>query len=358
MINVIILGGGFAGVRAALTLRSKTESENINVTVIDKNNFHTFTPSLYEVATSEEPQRNVGIPYKLIFDKSINFLQGNVKKIDTEKQKIFLDRNREYPYDFLIFAMGSESASFGIEGIREYSLPMKTLEDAIKIKNVLKSAKKIIIGGGGFSGTELACELATHKNNLDITLIQGSPILLKELGDGISNLARKRLEEGNVNLILDEHIKKVTKEVVEVEGGRTFPYDIFIWTGGVKSNSLLGKIEVKETLQVNNFANIFAAGDTVSPGVARRAIKMGEIAAQNVLRNMREDILLPFRYRNIGYLVPLGSHFATFAMGKYHISGVFAYILQQFILLRYLLEILPFFKAVKRFIRFESDLNT
>ena len=354
MKNVIILGGGFAGIRAALALKKK--SQGVNVTVIDRNSFHTFTPSLYEVATSEEPQKNVAIQYKDIFDKSIEFKQGIVEKIDTENRKIILDK-QGIPYDYLILALGSESADFGTPGVKEYGIPLKRLEDAVRIKNVLKKAKKVIVGGGGFSGTEIACELSTHKTDLDITLIQGSPILLKELKDGISNLARKRLEEGNVHLVMGEHIKKVTKESVELEGGRTFPYDVFIWTGGVRPNNLLGKVEVDEFLQVNNHKNIFAAGDCVSPGVARRAIKMGRIAAENILRNISGKSLLPYSYNNIGYLVPLGSHFATFAMGKFHISGFFAYILQQLIVLNYLREILPFFKAVKRFIRFERDLK-
>ena len=357
MINVIILGGGFAGIKAALTLKSKTESEDISIVVIDKNNFHTFTPSLYEVATSEEPQKNVAISYKDIFDKSIEFKQGVVEKIDTENRKIVLD-NQEFPYDYLIFALGSESEDFGIPRIKEYGLPMKTLEDAIKIKKALRNARKIVVGGGGFSGTEIACELITHKGNLEITLIQGSPVLLKELGDGVSSLAKDRLERGKVHLVLGERIKKVTKETIEIENGKIFPYDVFIWTGGVRSNSLLGKIEVNEALQVNNFKNIFAAGDVASPGVARRAIKMGKIAAENILRSIAGKTLLPYSYQNIGYLVPLGSHFATFAMGKYHISGFPAYILQQLILFKYLLEILPLFKAIKRFIRFEKTLTS
>ncbi len=330
MIDVVILGGGFAGISAASTLKNK--SKEINVTVIDKNNFHTFTPSLYEVATSEEPQINVAIPYREIFKNSVRFRKGIVKKIDIENRKVILDDNIEYSYDYLIFALGSESADFGIPGIKEYSISLKTLEDAINIKNALRTSKKIIVGGGGFSGTEIACELATHKSNLDISLIQGSPILLKELGDGVSQLARRRLEKGNVHLVLGEHIKKVTKENIEIGSGKTFPYDLLIWTGGVKSNNLLGKIEVNEALQVNNLKNVFAAGDVAVPGVARKAIKMGEIASVNILRMIEDKPLVPFSYRNIGYLVPLGSHFATFAMGKYHISGIFAYILQQLIL--------------------------
>lgn len=357
MINLVILGGGFAGVRAALKLKKKAKSYDINIIVIDKNNFHTFTPSLYEVATSEESQRNVVIPYKTIFSNSLTFVEGNVEKIDTVTKTISLDKNRKYSYDYLIFALGSESADFGIPGIREYGISLKTLEDAVQIKNALKNAKKIIVGGGGFSGTELACELMTHKGNLDITLIQGRSILLKELEGEVSLLAKKRLEEGNVKLILGKHIKKVTKESVEVEGRQTFPYDVFIWTGGVKSNNLLGKIEVNAFLKVNNHKNIFAAGDCVSPGVALKAEKMGEIAAENVLRFIKGEALMSFSYHHMGYVVPLGSHFATFAMGKYHVSGFSAYILQQLIFLRYLLQILPFFEAIKRFIRFEKDLS-
>lgn len=356
MVNIVILGGGFAGVRAALTLKNKIKSKDINITLIDKNSFHVFTPPLYEVATAEESQRNVIIPYKSIFDNNLCFIQGTVEKVNVKEGKISLNNNREYVYDYLIFALGSESADFGIPGIKDYGISLKTLEDAIRIKNALKKARKIIIGGGGFSGTELACELITHKGHLDITLIQGSSIVLKELGDGISQLAKKRLLAGDVHLVLGERIKKVTKDTVEVESGKVFPYDVFIWTGGVKPNTLLGKIEVNKTLAVVNLKNVFAAGDTVAPGVAQSAEKMGKIAAENILRSLKGEPLLPYIHHHMGYVVPLGSHFATFAMGRYHISGIFAYIVQQLIFLRYLLTIVPFFEAAKRFLRFEKDL--
>lgn len=358
MINVVILGGGFAGIRAALTLRNKIKSHDLHVIIIDKNSFHTFTAALYEVATAEELPRNIRIPYKDIFKKPLEFVQGSIEKIDTEHRRIFLSKNRVYVYDYLIFALGSESADFGIPGIKEYGIPLKTLEDAVRIKNSLKNARKIIVGGGGFSGTELACELVTHKGHLDITLIQGSPILLKELGDEVSRLAKRRLEKGNVHLVLGQHIKEVTKDQIEIENGEIFPYDLFVWTGGVRSNNLLGKIEVGETLAVKNFKNVFAAGDSISPGVAPKAEEMGRIAAENVLNSIKGEPLLLFKYYDKGYIVPLGSHFATFAKGRFHISGISAYILQQFIHLRYLLMIMSFFQAFKKFIEFEEDLIT
>lgn len=356
MTKVIILGGGFAGIRAALTLKNKIKSHNLQVIIIDKNNFHTFTASLYEVATAEELPRNIRIPYKDIFKKPLEFVQGSVEKVDTQKRKIFLSKNREYEYDYLIFALGSESTDFGIPGIKEYGIPLKTLEDAVRIKNTLKNAKKIVIGGGGFSGTELACELVTHKGHLDVTLIHGSSILLKELRNEVSQLAKKRLEKGNVHLVLGKHIKRVTKESVEIENGEIFPYDLFVWTGGVKSNNLLGKIEVDEMLTVKNLENVFAAGDSVSPGVAPKAEEMGKIAAENVLKSIKGEPLLFLKYSDKGYVVPLGSHFATFAKGRFHISGISAYLLQQLIHLRYLLLIMPFFKALKKFIEFEEEL--
>ncbi len=355
MVNIIILGGGFAGIRAALALRNKVESYGLRVIVIDKGTSHVFTPSLYEVATAEESPKNVLIPYKYIFKKPLEFIKGNITEVDVKEKKILLDDNREYAYNYLIFALGSEPVDFDIPGIKEYGVPLKTLEDSVRIKNALRTSRKIIIGGGGFSGTELACELVMHKGHLSITLIQGSPILLKELGGGVSVLAKKKLEKGNVHLVLGKHIKKVTKEIVEIDNGEIFPYDLFIWTGGVRSNGLLGGIEVDENLAVKNLENVFAIGDCVSPGVAPRAERMGEIAAENLLRSIEGKTFLAYSYHDMGYVIPLGGHFVTFAMGRFHISGIFAYILQQLIYLRYLLTIVPFFYALKKFIRFERQ---
>lgn len=361
MIEIVILGGGFAGVRAALTLKNKIRlQDNIRVTLIDRNSFHLFTPSLYEVATAEEPPKNIEIPFSSIFGNSIEVVKGNVQKVDSGGQKVLLADKKEYRYDYLILALGSRAQDFGIPGIKEYAIPLKTVEDAVRIREALTLRQaqglRVIIGGGGFSGTELACELATHKRQLAITLIQGSPILLKELGGEISNLAKKRLEQGNVNLILGQHIKKVSKELIQTENGSTYPYDVFIWTGGVRPNSILEKVELNGMLAVKTLKNVFMAGDNVVPGVALTAQKMGETAAENILKSIKRKPLIPYHYKNIAYIVPLGSHFATFAMGKFHVSGIFAYLIQQIIFLRYLLQILPFFPALKRFGKFEKSL--
>lgn len=364
MKNVIIVGGGFAGVRAALTLKDKIKTSDIKIILIDRNTFHTFTPSLYEVATAEESQQNVRIPYGAIFNHKIEIIHGEVQEIDSLKKIIFFEsfgetgEKKELVYDYLIFALGSQAEDFGIEGIKEHGLTLKTLSDAVRIKNALKTARKVIVGGGGFSGTELACELTVNRKYLNVVMIHGADVLLKELDREVSRLAKERLEKAGVKLILGERIKRVTATIVETVSGRIFPYDVFIWTGGVRSNKLLGDIKVDGSLRVDNQRDIFAAGDASVPGVAPKAEEMGKIAAENVLRSIKRESLVNFSYRQTGYVIPLGSHFAVFTIGKYHISGIFAYIIKHLILLHYLLQILPLLEALRRFRKFEKDLGT
>src|SRR3990167_10301498 len=130
---VIAGGGGFGGVSAAIKL-SKSLPKEIKIVIIDKNPYHLFTPSLYEVATSEEPMKNIAIPFKEIFGNRIEIVTGEITSINPKTQSIKL-KDSEVSYDYLIISLGSESAFYNIEGLREYSLPLKTIQDAVKIKD-------------------------------------------------------------------------------------------------------------------------------------------------------------------------------------------------------------------------------
>ena len=360
MTRVVILGGGFAGIAAAKALLKNTKRSEVQVILIDKNSYHLFTPSLYELATAEEITKNVCIPLKEILP-GISMIKDEVLRINENNVQL---KGQTIEFDYLIIALGSESAYYDIPGLKEFSLPFKTLEDSVRIKEALRKGSKIVIGGGGFSGTELASEIVKHIKGVELTIISGSACLLKDLDQRISDKAASRLGS-SVNVVCQEHIKKVDKNFVFADS-KKYSYDVLVWTGGVKANSIpsdfekdeRGDILVDENLRVKNEENIFAAGDIAVgyPYVAQVAEDEGKIAGENVANLIKNKPLKPYRYVHFGYVVPLGGHYAAAQLGSVVFMGFFGWIFEQIVLLRYLLSILPLTKAFKRWNKFEEYL--
>jgi NADH dehydrogenase len=397
--HIVILGGGFAGVAAGMALKKQLQHLPIQVTLIDRNPYHLFTPSLYEVATSEEPQTNIAFPFTEIFDGSFSLMKNYVEKIDPEKQEVFLMGKDPIAYDYLILAAGSRPAYYNIPGLKEHAISFKSLPEAVTIKNKIKNScckegvckRKVylVIGGGGFSGTELAAEFLTYKDRLaqqhglakdclDITIIQGSDRLLKELDEHVSNIAQKRLDEPNIQIAFGGHIKEVTEKEVLTDDGKSYPYHILIWTGGVEANHIAkksklpinkrGQVIVNNFLQVQGYDNIFAAGDIAEfidpktkkpvPTVAQVAEEQGHTAGENIIHLLQKKSLQPYKFRQFGYVVPVRGHFAVAElMGGMHFDGIFGWLLQQAVFLRYLFGIMPWIKAMKKWNTFELDME-
>lgn len=397
--NIVILGGGFAGITAIHQLLrhyDELKKAGYKITLVDRNSFHLFTPSLYEVATSEQTQKNICIPFREIFGNKVSYVKGNVTKIDPANHLVLLD-NQQLPYDYLLVALGSETSYYHIEGLAENSVPLKSIQDAIKIKDTIKSLcckegqcnKKVqvVIGGGGFSGTELAAELLTYKTKLakqhhlapdclEVTIIQGSDRLLKELDPHVSTIAENRVKGPLVHFAFGGHVNKVSKDTVFTDDGKSYPFDILIWTGGVKANHLAqesglpvnkhGCIEVNGCLQSDT--HIFSAGDVAGylnfktnklvPAVAQIAEEQGKAAGENIYRSIVQKELLPYHFRHWGYVVPLKGRFAAAElMGWMHFDGFLGWIVQQVVLGRYLFGILPTTKALRRWNRYEQALD-
>lgn len=400
MKHIVVLGGGFAGVAAVLRMQKKLSPKETKITLIDKNAYHLFTPSLYEVATSEEKKGNIAIPFQEIFGKKVEIIQGIVEKIDTVKQVIHFREDKDaIRYDYLLIALGSTPAYFHIRGLEENGIALKSLSDAIKVRNKILNMcckegqchKKVqvVIGGGGFSGTEIAAELLTYKkkiakqhhldpNCLAITIIQGSDRLLKELDVHVSKIAEKRLKEPNMTFAFGGHIKKVTKTSVFTDDNKVYPYDLLIWTGGVQANPLAwksnlpvnkrGQVITNNFLQAQGYEHIFVAGDiaqyisektqNAAPGVVQVAEDEGKRAGDNIARSIQKKSLKPYTYHHWGYIVPLKGKFAAAElMGTFHFDGFFGWILQQLIVLNYFLGILPLWKAMGRWDKFETELE-
>lgn len=397
--HVVVVGGGFAGIAAILKLRKHLYRTPVKITLVDKNRYHLFTPSLYEVATSEEPRKNVAIPFSKIFFRGVEMLHSNLITIDPTTNTLTFDDKTTLTYDYLVLTAGSQPAYMGIPGLEKYSTGFKTLQDALEIKKKIRNLcckdgkcnRKVqaIIGGGGFAGTELAAELLTYKdriavqngldkNCLEITIIQGSEHLLNELNPSVSRLAEKRVNGPNVHLAFGGHIKEVTKDKVLTDNGKSFPYEILIWTGGVIPNALAkqnnlpvthrGGLMVNNYLQVKGFDNIFAAGDIAAyidpvtqkpaPNVAQVAEEQGATVGENVASMIKNEPITPYLFRHFGYVVPLKGYYAVAElMYNIKLTGFAGWILQQLVLLRYLLGIMPFIRAFERFDTFELEME-
>lgn len=398
--QVIIIGGGFAGVAAALHLKRSMSGTPVKITVVNKHTYHLFTPSLYEVATSEEPKKNVAIPLRKIFPAGIRIFHNKVEKIDPVKQTLTLDDRERLAYDYLVIATGSQPAYMGIPGLREHATGFKNMHDALTIKEKIKDLcckdgkcnrkVKVVIGGGGFAGTELAAELLTYKdkiahqhgldrNCLDITIIQGSDKLLKELDPHVSDIATERLTEPNVHFAFGGHIKEVKKDMVFTDDGKSYPYEILIWTGGVTPNGLArennlpitkrGALIVNDYLQVQGFSNIFSAGDSAgyvidektqrtAPNVAQVAEEQGQVVGENIAHLIKGEEMKPYHFRHWGYVVPIKGYFAVAELvHNIRLTGFNGWILQQLVLLRYLFGIMPMWKALQRFDTFEIEMD-
>jgi len=397
MRHIVILGGGFAGVAAGKALVD-ADLEDTKITLINNTSHHLFTPSLYEVAMSEAPKQNIVIPFREIFGRSVHIIVDEVEKIDASSAQIKLKKEEPVVYDYLIIALGSESAYMGIEGLKEHSMALKTLDDAIAIKQKIKNIcctegecnrkAHIVIGGGGFSGTELAAEMLMYKNRLarqnkldreclEVSILQGSNRLLNELDAHVSEIATRRIEGRTVKFCFGGHIKEVTDSQVVTDNDNAYFYNILIWTGGVQPNHIPkdselpvsehGHLLVNEFLQVQNHPNIFASGDIAgfvdkktgkpAAGVAQVAEDEGKIAGENVARLIQGRGLKEYHYRHWGYIVPLKGKFAAAELSGFHLDGFAAWVLQQLVFFQYLWKILPPLKAMIKWNRFEVDLH-
>lgn len=398
MKKVVILGGGFAGVTVGLTLIKNLKQNEAEITLVDENTFQTFHPSLYEVATSEEPKKNIALPFKGIFLNNINFINKKIDKVDIQKQSVIFSDGQIAFWDYLLFCLGSQTNYFSIPGLEKYSFPLSNLKDAIQIKNkinnsiikTIQSGQKanIIIGGGGFSGTELAAEIVNlqniiFKNNpklcnlLNVTILEAKVHILAGLDSKVSGFAQNRLNSLNINTVNNCLIKEVEINQLKTSDDQIFPFDLLIWTGGIKGNSILeksglpvdksGRVPVNDYLQIQGYENLYAAGDCAlftdpntqkpAPQTAQIAIGEGKIVGKNISSQILEKIPSAFKMKNYSYIVPLKGRYAIADLRFIKLIGFFGWILQQVVFLQYLFMILPFSKALKKWNRFELELK-
>lgn len=400
MVKVLILGGGFGGIRAALDLDKKLR-DLAEVTLIEKNSYHLFTPDLYEVASvygmKKDPfavrlKKTICIPYSDIFEnKKINFIQAEIFAIDTDNKKVITRGGGILNYDYLIVALGSQSSDFGIPGVREYAFQFKDIEDGLMLNKkindltseVASGARiapiKIAIAGAGFTGIEVAAELACCVKKIAracnikdrcerVTLIEAGPKILPMVSDKERGVTTKRLTKLGVEIMENTAVEVIESEKIKFKNGKVLDSDLIIWAAGVRSPDLLKsfpndslaenkKMRVNENLEVINLPNIFAVGDSTDfldprtgrpvPGLAYIAVDQGKIVAQNIYRVLKNKKMKTYKPFYGVWVAPIGGKYALAHLwGGLNIVGFWGWIVRELIDLRYMLSILPVKKAV------------
>ena len=368
MKRIVILGAGFAGVSAYKELtRDPGAGSDFNLTVVSRDNFFLFTPLLHEVAAGHIDQFDPVVPARSIFPEG-EFVRAEVLSVDLQRKAVLTSAGEMF-YDYLIVSQGSETDFYGVPGAKENALTLKSLEDAVKIKNricrrledalyggVPEGESDFAIVGGGATGVELAAELAElfnrtiaryfrgGTNPFRVRLLDGGGELLSRFPQFTRSEAMSALLRAGVSVELGARVLEVTSDGVRYVRGKEellLKSKNVIWTAGVRPaeirtspdiQKIKGRIAVDEFL-MTDFPGVFAVGDGAvmkddpqsSPFLAQAAEMQAEVAAKNIIALIRGDDLRRFRYHSKGQLVSLGRFRATGEVSGFKIRGFFGW---------------------------------
>ena len=373
--KVVILGGGFGGLAAARSL-----AKSADVVLVDRHNFQTFLPLLYQVSTAGLAADHVAYPIRGALRKTdVKFRMGSPISIDHKNQEVKLDSSETLKFDHLVVALGSTTADFGIPGVKEFTLGMKSVHEALNIRaEIMRRFEdlcrfeddtkfSISVIGGGPTGVEMAGAIAElvrgplksdHARsaaNIKVRIIEAGDRLLPTFSPSLSKRTKKDLEKLGVEVLVNSPVKLVEHRKVTVADGLSLPSEITIWAAGVKGSDAMAqlnlpvaanRIVVEPTLQVKNYPNVWALGDIAGalgkdgkplPMVAPVAIQQGKFIAKQINRVSANKVLKNFKYLDKGSMATIGRHKAIVEVKGIRISGPIAWLAWLWLHLFYIL---------------------
>ena len=405
--RIVVLGGGFAGVTAASRLEKIWHDDQaVDVTIISSDNYLLFTPMLPEVPASSIEAKHIISPLRAFFRK-VRFQVNEVQSVDFDRRIVDVSHcpncpADEIPYDYLILALGSTTNFFGLPGVAEHSFSMRTLSDAMILRNHVISLFEhadlqkdsqtrrrmltFVVAGGGFAGVETIAELRDfarmarryypniRPEEVRFVLVDRGSRIMSEISSDLGDYARKLLEKRGVEFHLETGVKAAAEDWIELDNDQTIPTQTLIWTAGTSPNPLLrsfpckrnkrGQVVVNEYLEVPGIDNVWALGDCAEipdpfysrrphPPTAQHAIREGKAVAANVSGAIRGGEKSPFRYKPLGVLASIGRRSAVAEILGFKFSGFFAWWLWRTL---YLLKLPGFDRKVRVAIDWTLDL--
>ncbi|GGL22338.1 NADH dehydrogenase [Halarchaeum grantii] len=332
--RVVVLGAGYAGAGAVKSLQ-KHLPERAQLTWVAENDYHFVLHESHRIIRDASVKDKLSIPVDDIKDPETEFVQGDVADVDVDERVVSLADDTTIEYDYVLVAIGSDTATYGIEGMGEHPLTLKSRDDAVEIHEQVKEAARdatrddpaqVVIGGAGLSGIQSAGEVAEFRDRnhapIDVTLVEALPEIFPPGNAEIQGALRHRLEERDIDILTDDPITKATEDTIEFDERDALDYDVFLWTGGVTGPAELGDVDVeKEHNRLKAGSNlqtederVFAIGDdslidqgeNPAPPTAQAAWQSAEVAGKNIAAAIEGRPLERWTYEDQGTLVSIG----------------------------------------------------
>ncbi|HSF30870.1 MAG TPA: NAD(P)/FAD-dependent oxidoreductase [Candidatus Tectomicrobia bacterium] len=403
--RIVILGGGFGGLYAALRLeKTLARDPDVEILLVNRENFFLFTPMLHEVAASDLDLTHIVNPVRKLL-KRVQFFDGDVDEIDLPGHKVIVSHGAEHhshevAYDHLVIALGSITNFFNLPGLEEGALTMKSLGDAIYLRNKLISHLEeadfeccaaerqalltFVVAGGGFAGVETIASLNDfvrealkfypnlREEFLRVVLVHPGPVILPELGEKLGAYAQQKLAARKVEIKVNTKVTGVSEGGVQLTDGSTILSKTLVWTAGTSPNPLLetlpcpkerGRLLVNEFLEVSDWPGVWALGDCAlvpdrhtgkfCPPTAQHALREGKVLAENLIATIRGGQKKAFAFKTIGQLATIGRRTGVANIMGVNFSGFLAWWLWRTI---YLSKLPRFEKKVRVALDWTLDL--
>jgi NADH dehydrogenase len=375
--RIVIVGGGFAGLELAKHLKDK----EVEVVLVDRHNYHTFQPLLYQVATGALEAETIAFPIRRIFQnhKNLNFRLANVLKVISNR-KVIDTTIGEIPYDYLVLATGAATNFFGDKQLEHFTMGMKSVPEALNVRSMILQSLEtavteqdpvekeelmtFVIVGGGPTGVELAGALAEFKNHIlkkdypslnpeemRVFIVESKPRVLGVMSEEASAKAKEYLEKLSVITYNSVRVKSFDGESLLINNGEVIKTRNVLWAAGVAGEFPEGisadkivsgnRIETDKYNRIKGYTDIFAIGDVAAvitpdtpaghPGVAQVAMQQGQQLAKNLLELIKGKEPAPFKYNDKGSMATIGKNKAVADIGKFKTQGFRAWVLWCFV---------------------------